>query len=93
MNYWDGDRYCDGPGIAAWLEQEWPDYRQRGGPSAARRVVCWRHGERADVYSLDRILVSLGSHPSEIPDELWEVSQRRERGSRRKRRVANGQFA
>lgn len=92
MSYWTGDRYCYGPATAAWIETEFPDYRTKGGPSAARRVNEWRRGARADVYSLDRILVSLGSHPSELPEELWDVEQRRDRGSSRQRASATGQF-
>ena len=91
MTYFDGDRFLNGPRLAAWIETEFPDFRSIAGSGAARRVSAWRSGIRADIYSLDRILVALAAHPSDIPAECWEADQRRS-PSQTRSQAPNGKF-
>ena len=68
---WTNAGYANGPKIVAWLESTdmLPDHLH---DSTARRFYSWRMGGQATYDAVDRVLVSLGMHPSEAPDDMWE---------------------
>ena len=73
MSYFDGDEWLDGPGLVAWLEEH--GFVSAYHPNATRRVYDWRHGGRASLRAVEPMILRLGYHPSELPDDLWGVKQ------------------
>lgn len=72
MNYFEGGRWLDGPKLAEWLGPHVPLYERTGWmASLQRRMVEWRTGVAADIFTVDPYLIKLGFHPYELPDELW----------------------
>jgi len=72
---WTTARSGDGPAIVRWLEE-------RGDVSGLdetnRKLLCrWKAGCRSSC-TVDRILTLYGSHPSELPDEVWADAISRE---------------
>ena len=73
---WTNALAADGPTIAAWLGPILA--RREGAPAAVRdRLHHWARGERCGIWALDRVLVTLGLHLSQVPAEAW-VPYRRE---------------
>jgi len=62
--------WLDGPALVAWIESRWEfNFRQLGGHKVYLRE--WRAGNAACVYVADRVLLRLGLHLSEVPDDLF----------------------
>ena len=88
--------YCSGPKLMAWLKEVepglWAD-RNEGGTGAVkstlgnswnRRFYDWNRGSQASVYTVDRLMVSLGRHLLEIPDECFCEERRYNESPERK---------
>ena len=62
----------DGPGLAAFIEQEVKNPHKELGVPDARPLGRWRHGERASEQAVDRLccLLGWGSHLTAIPHDL-----------------------
>ena len=73
MAYEDGDEWLDGPRFAAWLGEH--GFVGEHFPNFARRVVDWRKGARACLRTVEPVLIALGYHPIELPDECWSADQ------------------
>jgi hypothetical protein len=59
--------WLDGPQFLKWVEAHGFDCRGR----YARRAYDWQRGARVNVYTADRVLVELGHHLNELPDDMW----------------------
>ena len=64
-------QWLKGPGLAAWLERHGLTSPSLQLGHHARRVRDWKHGGTASVQVADEVLVKLGYHLSELPDDLW----------------------
>ena len=76
--------YCSGPKLMAWLRevepQLWAENSNGGngwvktilGDSWNRRFYAWNRGAQAHVWTVDKLMVALGRHLLEIPEEVWE---------------------
>ncbi len=70
--------WLDGPGLAAWLGERIPlDGLAAHHESMYRAILRWRNGDQACVYTVDDLLVRLGIHLSEVPEELFVSTTRR----------------
>jgi hypothetical protein len=56
--------YLDGPGLAAWVEQQ-------GIVMTHRNVQPWRRGACVSVWRADYFLTKHGIHLHALPDWLW----------------------
>lgn len=77
--------HCDGPKLMAWLREVEPqlwaetaDMRYNTGnvngtigPNWNRRFYDWTRGACPSVYTVDKLMVALGRHLLEIPDECF----------------------
>lgn len=63
--------YLDGPCLATWLDEHGMESEERELGFHARRVREWRAGGSANVYTVDKVLVKLGLHLSQIPEDFW----------------------
>ena len=76
--------FCDGPKLMAWLREVepelWESNREGGvcgqvapriGQSWNRRFYDWDRGAQPNVYTVDKLMVALGRHLLEIPDECF----------------------
>lgn len=77
--------FCDGVKLMAWLRETEPrlwaetgDLRGNTGnvngtigPNWNRRFYDWNRGSRPSVYTVDKLMVALGRHLLEIPDECF----------------------
>lgn len=66
--------WLDGPGLVEWLEAQRPkrdlgDYGPVG--KLSKRIREWRAGDKANVYVVDSVLVSLGLTIAYVPTELY----------------------
>lgn len=87
--------YCSGPKLMAWLKEVepglWADRNEGGtgavkstlGDSWNRRFYDWNRGSQASVYTVDRLMVSLGRHLLEIPEDVWEYENAKKPSVRR----------
>jgi hypothetical protein len=67
----EATNWLDGPGLVHWLESHGLDNPEIQLGFHARAIRHWRAGCKASVYVADRVLIKLGLHLSEIPDDLW----------------------
>lgn len=64
--------WLDGPRLYEWLKEHGLDHPAiELGREHERAIRHWRDGRRANVYTVDRVLVALGLHLSEVPDDCW----------------------
>lgn len=62
--------WIDGPKLVAWLGDD-VNGLERKRPAFARNLSRWRCGRAANVYTVDAVLVAIGRHLSEIPDDFY----------------------
>lgn len=70
--------HLDPKRFAAWLVNHCPDAADQIGPNGPRMLYRWRKesvGPLPFVGAVDRVLVTLGVHEWEIPDEVWADPQ------------------
>ena len=84
MGYWEGDEWLDGPRLVAWADEHGYVPGNVSG-SLSRRVTDWREGGRARFSTAEELVVALGFHPSELPEEVWADDQRWNKGTPRGR--------
>lgn len=71
MSGYDSDLcWLDGPGFAAWLEEN-TDLVPERGSCLEKSIQLWRDGAKPSVFTADDLLTPLGRHLSELPDELY----------------------
>lgn len=63
--------WLDGRKLVAWLTDNGLAGRSCYGPAWARRLNEWEGGSLASVWKADELLVLLGLHLSEIPEDYW----------------------
>lgn len=63
--------WVDGPKFVAWLEEHGLESKLSLGEGLARRMRDWQSGGVASVDAVDRVLVAMGFHLSELPDDFW----------------------
>lgn len=75
--------FCDGVKLMAWLREVEPklfgkrwecspgQVRPMIGDNWNRRFYDWDRGTRPSVYTVDKLMVALGRHLLEIPDECF----------------------
>lgn len=72
--------WIDGEALFDWLENE------RGvtisglelfHPTLARRARYWKDGGNAHYATVDRFLIALDLHLTDLPDEVWRETQRK----------------
>lgn len=73
---WTTARYADGPTLAGFLDrllERRAEDPGMYGDTVTRTLYAWRRGERrrAHFSTVDGLLVRLGLHPSELPQEVW----------------------
>jgi hypothetical protein len=67
--------WLDGPRLVEWLEDHGLDnIKAQLGSSLERPIRDWRYGTAASIYTVDKILVRLGCHLSELPEDLFTDS-------------------
>ena len=74
-------RWLDGPMFCEWLTT-WGGVEHIGaelGTRWSRRYSEWKRGAKADFYVADKLLIKLGHHPSDLPEELFLAVLRRPR--------------
>lgn len=78
--------WLDGPGLYEWIEGKRDLSRlYYVYPSFERRLRDWRReGCVASAYTVDKWLVEIGLHLSEVPDDLWREDWLTEEGKRRR---------
>lgn len=89
--------YCDGPKLMAWLREVephlWESEDNHGNTGSVtrtlggrwnRRFYDWDRGSQPDVWTVDKLCVSLGRHLLEIPDDVFLLERRKKRPSVRK---------
>jgi hypothetical protein len=64
--------WADGPRLCAWLGEKGINPHHYG--TMGRRATDWRRGSAADFYTVDRLLVAAGWHPSDLPESVWRDS-------------------
>lgn len=72
---WTNAQSADGPSVVAWLDAhnlEWIDTHG----ATARRIREWRSGSRASIVALDKVMIDLDLHLSELPDHVWRADKR-----------------
>lgn len=80
-------KWLDGPKLAGWLSERLQQ-RRREAPITkenashdsmvlGRLIRRWAEGQEANVYTVDRWLIWLGLHLSDLPDSLF-LTRRRE---------------
>jgi hypothetical protein len=62
--------YYDGPKLEAWIYRFHPTANKTLEDQQVRRLLDWRHGARANEYTVDTILTALGSHLDLLPEEF-----------------------
>lgn len=66
-------KFADGPSVAQWLNQKgitpFEEYLKK-------RIKAWEHGGAADVYAIDRILISTRYGLWDLPDDVWLAARR-----------------
>jgi hypothetical protein len=66
---------ASGPELAKYLDRVLADRDQTAhmyGPAFARAMYAWRVEKRnSSFFYVDGLLLRLGIHPSEVPDEVW----------------------
>ena len=80
-HYTDGHRYLDGPSLGLWIREQLEGRHMSA--SLQRRLNAWKLGTRVDFYDLDRHLCSHDLSPCDIPEECWDVDQKRKRGQKK----------
>lgn len=70
MIAWTSAQAADGPKLVKWLASREID-RDILSDTQERAMRRWRDGENALVLTVDELLVDLGLHLSEVPDEIW----------------------
>lgn len=76
MTTWEDARSADARKVVEWLDAERPDANSRlyviDRPQL-RKLNAMRAGRqgKVDVYALDRLLVALGLHLSDLPEDVW----------------------
>lgn len=65
-------RWADGPRLCAWLSERGVNPHHFG--AMGRRSTDWRRGAAADFYTVDRLLIAAGFHPSDLPESVWRDS-------------------
>lgn len=85
---WENARGIDGGKAYLWLQSAGliPDkYRVQasGLETTERKLRKWREGCYSTFTAADEVLVSLGVHPSELPEEVWTHQTQRPKGSPR----------
>ena len=75
---WTNAEYASGPALYAWLSQHdrvpAGSKLKRTDPTLEallRRMQRWRSGENASLDTVDRYMVYLGYHISDLPNEVW----------------------
>lgn len=63
--------WLDGPRFYAWLRENGLTALDRQLGHSARRVRDWRDGAVANVYAADRVLVKVGLHLNDVPEDLY----------------------
>lgn len=65
-------QWLDGPGLVTWLSERLDmEGLCVSHPTIARRIREWSRRGKASVYCVDRALVELGHHLSEVPEDLY----------------------
>jgi hypothetical protein len=67
---YENAEWASGPKLVAWLEQCGADLGVVQG-TQLRMVQRWRTGAQANFYAIDTMLISLGLHPSMVPECIW----------------------
>lgn len=73
---WENAPAANGPKVADWIERHFPG---RGHEIAGKQWGRWRNGGQAAFQTLDRVLVRLDVHPSQLPVDVWERWKPRKR--------------
>ena len=88
--------FCDGPALMAWLREVEPklfgkrweaspgQVRPMIGDNWNRRFYDWTRGACPSVYTVDKLMVALGRHLLEIPDECFCEERRYNESPERK---------
>ena len=88
--------FCDGVKLMAWLREVEPKLfgkRWEGSPGQVRpmigdnwnrRFYDWTRGACPSVYTVDKLMVALGRHLLEIPDECFCEERRYNESPERK---------
>jgi hypothetical protein len=68
--------YIDGPKFAAWLKAIHPELEGQWtalvGERMTKNMSAWKRGNyNATIDAADKLLVKLGRHLSEVPDEFF----------------------
>lgn len=75
---WHDAAAADGPLLVAWLEKEILPQRRLQAPidnTTAKRLQEWKQpGACARFMAVDRMLIALRCHPSQVPDHIWRTS-------------------
>lgn len=67
--------WLNGPRFVEWLEGHGlENIKAQLGSSLERPIRDWRYGTAASIYTADKILIRLGYHLSELPDDLFTDS-------------------
>lgn len=61
--------WADGVELMAWLDRI--VFVQPPTATARRRLDRWRGGAQASFWHVDKVLISVGLHPSQVPSEFW----------------------
>lgn len=72
---WRTARYADGIPLAAFIVPRLPDGLDKEHPIHGQ-IRRWREGGQASFVAADDALYTIGLHPSEAPEGIWQADRR-----------------